>query len=66
VSTPLAWSDLVPTLDPSTLDVRTALARLDAGDPWGRFWSDLQPLPAVDPRGADERRRPRRRRRPVA
>jgi bifunctional non-homologous end joining protein LigD len=47
VSTPLAWSELRPTLDPATLNVRTVPARLDTADPWRGFWSDPQSLPSL-------------------
>lgn len=61
VSTPLAWSELRPTLDPATLNVRTVPARLDAADPWRGFWSDPQSLPSLD--ASRPVRRPRSRRR---
>ena len=61
VSTPLAWSELQPTLDPATLNVRTVPARLDVADPWREFWSDPQSLPSLD--ASRPTRRPRSRRR---
>jgi bifunctional non-homologous end joining protein LigD len=47
VSTPLAWKEVRPDLDPATFNVRTIPERLGAQDPWRKFWSDLQVLPPV-------------------
>ena len=50
VSTPLAWDEVRPELDPTTLNVRTIPDRLATRDPWREFWSDAQDLPGVHTR----------------
>lgn len=46
VSTPLAWDEVVPGLDPGGFTVRTAPDRLSArGDLFGPVLADRQPLP---------------------
>ena len=47
VSTPLTWDEVRADLDPAAFNVRTIGARLDARDPWARFWSDRQKLPTL-------------------
>jgi bifunctional non-homologous end joining protein LigD len=47
VSTPLAWDEVQPELDPASFNVRTIPDRLAAPDPWRRFWSDRQTLPRL-------------------
>jgi bifunctional non-homologous end joining protein LigD len=46
VSTPLAWDEVTPRLDPATFNVRTFDKRLGAADPWADFWRRRQSLPA--------------------
>jgi bifunctional non-homologous end joining protein LigD len=45
VSTPLAWDEVRPDLDPATLNVRTLPARLREADPWRDAVDDRQELP---------------------
>ena len=45
VSTPLAWDEVSPRLDPATLNVRTIERRLARADPWSDFWRRRQALP---------------------
>jgi bifunctional non-homologous end joining protein LigD len=47
VSTPLAWDEVRPDLDPATFTVRTLAARLAGPDPWSAFWSSGQSLPRL-------------------
>jgi bifunctional non-homologous end joining protein LigD len=47
VSTPLAWDEVVPSLDPVTFNLRTIESRQAAGDPWKKFWDDAQALPRL-------------------
>ena len=56
VSTPLAWDEVDPDLDPATLNVRTTPERLTGPDPWRRFWSDRQDLPQLAHRPSRRRR----------
>jgi bifunctional non-homologous end joining protein LigD len=46
ISTPLAWDELEPRLDPKTFTVPNVLARVRREDPWSDFWSTRQRLPA--------------------
>lgn len=49
VSTPLAWSEVRPSLDPGRFTMRTIAARLDRPDPWRAFFRSRRPFgPAVD------------------
>jgi bifunctional non-homologous end joining protein LigD len=57
VSTPLAWDEVRPELDPATLNVRTLPARLADGDPWRQFWRDRQALPVLVEQPPGRRRR---------
>lgn len=43
VSTPLAWSEVTPQLDPSSLTLRSVPPR---NDPWEGFWELRQTLPS--------------------
>ena len=45
VSTPLAWDEVTPRLDPSRFNIKT-FARLRKTDPWSDFWRRRQSLPA--------------------
>ena len=45
VSTPLAWDEVSPRLDPATFNMRTFEKRLARGDPWADFWRRKQALP---------------------
>lgn len=45
VSTPLAWDEVSPRLDPSTFNIRTFERRLARADPWADFWRRRQALP---------------------
>jgi len=45
VSTPLAWDEVTPQLDPATFNVRTFDKRLGEADPWADFWRRRQTLP---------------------
>jgi bifunctional non-homologous end joining protein LigD len=47
VSTPLAWDEVDPGLDPAAYNVRTLGKRLGSADPWADFWRDRQRLPAL-------------------
>lgn len=47
VSTPLAWDEVDPRLDPSAFNVRTAPRRFAGPDPWADFWKRRQRLPAL-------------------
>ena len=44
VSTPLAWSEVKPSLDPSTLNIGNFGNRLKKKDPWSDFFNCRQPL----------------------
>jgi bifunctional non-homologous end joining protein LigD len=44
VSTPLAWDEVGPRLDPSRFNVRTFERRIAAKDPWADFWKRRQSL----------------------
>ena len=45
VSTPLAWDEVSPRLDPATFNMRTFERRLAGTDPWSDFWRRRQSLP---------------------
>jgi bifunctional non-homologous end joining protein LigD len=47
VSTPLAWQDVRPSLDPASFDVASVPTRLKRlrRDPWDDYWSSRQRLP---------------------
>jgi bifunctional non-homologous end joining protein LigD len=48
VSTPLAWSEVKPTLNPSSFNIGNFGARLKKKDPWGDFFNSRQALkPAI-------------------
>jgi bifunctional non-homologous end joining protein LigD len=48
VSTPLAWSEVKPSLNPSSFNIGNFSARLKKKDPWGDFFNSRQALkPAV-------------------
>jgi bifunctional non-homologous end joining protein LigD len=44
VSTPLDWSELKPTLDPASFNIRTLAKRLKSKDPWKEFFKSRQSL----------------------
>ena len=44
VSTPLAWSEVKPSLDPSTFNIGNFGDRLKKKDPWGDFFNSRQAL----------------------
>ena len=45
VSTPLAWSELAPSLDPSKFNIGNFARRLEKPDPWSGFWKKRRALP---------------------
>ncbi len=45
VSTPLAWDEVSPRLDPAAFNVRTFAKRMARDDPWSDFWRHRQALP---------------------
>ena len=45
ISTPLAWDEVSPRLDPAAFNVRTFERRLARTDPWADFWRRRQSLP---------------------
>src|SRR5262249_3708785 len=48
VSTPLDWSEVTPSLDPSRFNIGTLAARVERGDPWKDFFRRRQSLePAI-------------------
>ena len=47
VSTPLDWSEVKPTLDPSTSNLGNFRARLKKKDPWSDFFSSRQSISAA-------------------
>ena len=48
VSTPLAWSEVKPSLDPSSFNISTFVRRLKKKDPWEHFFDSRQTLkPAI-------------------
>ncbi len=46
-STPLSWSEVTPTLDPSEFNLGNYAKRLSAPDPWQDFFIQRQPLTAA-------------------
>jgi DNA primase len=44
VSTPLAWSEVKPTLDPTSFNIGNFQRRLAKNDPWADFFKRRQPL----------------------
>ena len=44
VSTPLAWDEVSPRLDPGAFTIRTIERRLAKADPWERFWRTKESL----------------------
>lgn len=44
VSTPLAWSEVKPSLDPADFNMGSFGARLRRPDPWADFWKSRQDL----------------------
>jgi bifunctional non-homologous end joining protein LigD len=46
VSTPLAWSEVKPTLDPARFNIGNFI-RLKRTDPWKNFFADRQDLKAA-------------------
>jgi bifunctional non-homologous end joining protein LigD len=47
ISTPLAWDEVDPRLDPAHHNLRSIERRLAGDDPWHDFWSRRQRLPRV-------------------
>jgi bifunctional non-homologous end joining protein LigD len=47
VSTPLAWSEVKPSLDPSSFNISTFASRLKRKDPWEHFFDSRQTLKAA-------------------
>jgi bifunctional non-homologous end joining protein LigD len=45
VSTPLAWDEVSPRLDPAAFNMRTFAKRMAGDDPWSDFWRRRQTLP---------------------
>lgn len=45
VSTPLAWDEVVPRLDPASFNVLNFDRRLANPDPWADFWKRKQAIP---------------------
>jgi bifunctional non-homologous end joining protein LigD len=46
VSTPLAWDEVTPRLDPTDFTIRTLAKRIAKGDPWAGFRSHAVRLPS--------------------
>jgi len=46
-STPLAWSEVKPSLDPEKFNLGNFARRLDKPDPWAGFWKGRQALPRL-------------------
>ena len=49
VSTPLAWTEVRPSLDPLKFHLGNFERRLDRADPWSGFWKNRQTLPTGSP-----------------
>jgi bifunctional non-homologous end joining protein LigD len=47
ISTPLAWDEVDPKLDPADFNLRSIERRLAATDPWSDFWRRRQRLPRM-------------------
>jgi bifunctional non-homologous end joining protein LigD len=45
VSTPLAWDEVTPKLDPGSFTIRTLEKRLAKSEPWKDFWKKAVQLP---------------------
>jgi bifunctional non-homologous end joining protein LigD len=45
VSTPLAWDEVTPRLDPASFNLRNFDRRLAKADPWADFWKRRQAIP---------------------
>lgn len=45
ISTPLAWDEVDPKLDPARFNLKSIERRLAADDPWDDFWARRQRLP---------------------
>jgi bifunctional non-homologous end joining protein LigD len=45
VSTPLAWDEVSPRLDPAAFNMRTFAKHMAGDDPWSDFWRRRQALP---------------------
>ena len=50
ISTPLAWGEVTPKLDPSSFNLGNFKARLNKKDPWSDFFSSRQSLKAASTR----------------
>ncbi len=48
ISTPLDWSEVKPSLDPSDFNMGNFAVRLERADPWSRFFDDRQSLEQAD------------------
>ncbi len=47
VSTPLEWSEVKPSLDPTKFNLGNFQRRLEKSDPWADFWRRRRPLPRL-------------------
>jgi bifunctional non-homologous end joining protein LigD len=47
VSTPLEWSEVVPSLDPRRFHLGNFAGRLERADPWKDFWRRRRSLPSL-------------------
>jgi bifunctional non-homologous end joining protein LigD len=47
ISTPLAWDEVDPKLDPADFNLKSIERRLAATNPWDDFWRRRQRLPCV-------------------
>ncbi len=47
VSTPLDWSELEPSLDPTKFHIGNFARRLEKADPWASFWKRRRALPSA-------------------
>jgi bifunctional non-homologous end joining protein LigD len=50
ISTPLAWSEVTPNLDPTSFNLGNFKARVNKKDPWSDFFSSRQSLNAATAR----------------
>jgi bifunctional non-homologous end joining protein LigD len=48
VSTTLDWSEVDPSLDPTTFNIGNYHRRLEKADPWDGFWDHRSRLPTLD------------------
>jgi bifunctional non-homologous end joining protein LigD len=53
ISTPLAWDEVDPKLDPAEFNLRSIDRRLAAENPWGDFWKRRQRVPRLAVRSAE-------------